>query len=126
MQQVLGKGVTSIKGEKWRWRKVALLKAFHKSAMIHPKRWTIRCGLGRRKTAMSCTRYCSLGSRGCQVDVLITTAAIGIVHFFLFGKMLEFDTEEVRESVALLTECLGAKLFNPYHGPLCSLKHSTH
>jgi len=114
VQQVLGKGVTSMKGEEWRWRKVALLKAFHTSAMMDPKRGLLDVVLEEGRQLCLALDIAALGHGAVEVDVLTTTATIGVVLFFLFGRKLEFDTEEVRESSALLMECLGAKFVNPF------------
>mmetsp|Transcript_16920 Transcript_16920/g.25394 ORF Transcript_16920/g.25394 Transcript_16920/m.25394 type:complete len:543 (-) Transcript_16920:103-1731(-) len=115
VQNVVGKGVTGVKGHEWRWRKVALLKAFHKSAMMDPKLGLLDVVLEEGRQLCLALDIAALDQGAVEVDVLTTKAAVGVVLFFLFGRKLEFDTEEVRESAELLMECLGAMLFNPFY-----------
>jgi cytochrome P450 len=47
------------------------------------------------------------------VDSLTTKAAVGVVLFFLFGRDLEFDAEEMRVAANDLMACLFMHLTNP-------------
>lgn len=115
IQQVLGKGVTGLKGEEWRWRKVALLKAFHKSTMMNPKRALLDVVLKEgRQLCLELDKAASDGE-AVAVDLLTTKAAAGVILFFLFGRQLEFDSKEMRESATLLMECLVTMLSNPLY-----------
>ena len=50
-----------------------------------------------------------------QADHLTTQAAVEVVLFFLFGRQLEFDTNQMRKAAKDMIDCLFVQLTNPLY-----------
>ena len=113
-QSTVGTGVTSLKGEEWRWRKTALLKTFHKSRLLSTERGILDKIVQQGRVLCEALGRNADQNQVVAVDVLTTEAAVGVVLFFLFGRDLEFDAEGLRQAAGDLMESLAFLLFNPF------------
>ena len=115
-RQVVGTGVTGLKGPEWQWRKRALLKEFHKNRLMADERGLL--GIIVEEGRILCEQLSRAANenedekRLVEMDHLTTTAAVGVVLFFLFGRRLEFDTEVIKDAARVLIDTLFVKL-NP-------------
>jgi len=114
-RSVVGVGVTGLKGEEWRWRKNALLKEFHKQRMLDHDRKLLDKLVQQGKRLCDKLGEAADSGTPIAVDVLTTEAAVGVILFFLFGRDLEFDTDEIRQAAKDLMECLGFIFSHPFH-----------
>ena len=113
-RQVVGTGVTGLKGGEWEWRKKALLKEFHRNRLLSDERGLLKAVLDEGR--ILCNELEKAADTGTiiRVDHLATNAAVGVVLFFLFGRRLEFDTDELQRSAKDLIEGLFDRLMSPF------------
>jgi len=112
-QSIVGVGVTGLVGEEWRWRKMALIKSFQKSSMMASQRGLVEKVVEEGKRLCETLGKAADNGETVAVDLLTTRAAVGVVLYFLFGRDLKFDAENLREAAGTLMECLGYSLFTP-------------
>lgn len=112
-RRVVGTGVTGLKGKEWQWRKNALLKEFHRSKLLSHQRGLLEIVVKEGKKLCEDLEQAADSNTCVQVDYMTTKAAVGVVLFFLFGRELDFDTEQFRQSAKDLMECLVMNLMKP-------------
>lgn len=114
-REVVGTGVTGLKGDEWHWRKRALLKEFHRNRLLADERGLLAAVIEEGKMLCDELGKAADSQTPIAVDYLTTKAAVGVVLFFLFGRHLEFDTEEMRVSAKDMIDALFEKLTNPFY-----------
>lgn len=114
-RRVVGKGVTGLKGDEWYWRKKALLKEFHRNRLLSDDRGLLSVIVEEGK--IMCEKLGKAADSGVPViaDLLATKATVGVVLFFLFGRRLDFDAEQMRTSAKDLIDCLFEQIGNPFY-----------
>ena len=113
-QSVVGVGVTGLVGDEWRWRKMALLKCFHKSKLLADDRGLLEKVIEEGEGLCNALSKASETKEPMEVDLITTQAAVGVVLYFLFGRDLEFDAAEFRQSAGDLMEVLGYSFAAPF------------
>jgi cytochrome P450 len=116
-QQVVGVGVTSLKGDEWKWRKQALLKEFHRSKLLSDTRGLVTKIVQAGQEMCETLHEAASNGRNepIAVDHVTTKAAVSVILYFLFGRDLTFDTEQMRLAAHDLMACLGLRLFHPFY-----------
>jgi len=114
-RNAVGTSVTGLVGEEWRWRKDALIREFHRSRLLSDDRGLLDVMIREGKRLCDDLDVASERDEAVAVDVLTTRAAVGVVLFFLFGRRLDFDPEEMRDAAKDLLDYLGFQLGNPLH-----------
>jgi cytochrome P450 len=112
-RNTVGVGVTGLLGEEWRWRKDAIIKEFHKNRMLLDQRGLVEKLVEEGQKMCRALDKAAVNGTPVLVDTLTTGAAVGVILFFLFGRDLEFDSEELRGSATDLMECLMYTILNP-------------
>ena len=106
-REVVGTGVTGLKGDEWHWRKRALLKEFHRNRLLADERGLLAAVIEEGNILCEELGKAANSKKPIAVDYLTTKAAVGVVLFFLFGRHLEFDTAEMRSSAKdMIDHCL--------------------
>mmetsp|Transcript_8411 Transcript_8411/g.12971 ORF Transcript_8411/g.12971 Transcript_8411/m.12971 type:complete len:526 (+) Transcript_8411:43-1620(+) len=114
-REVVGTGVTGLKGDEWQWRKRALLKEFHRNKLLSEERGLLDAIIHEGKGLCEELEKAAEFATPVSVDHLTTKAAVGVVLFFLFGRHLEFETVEMRKAAKDMIDSLFEKLVNPFY-----------
>ena len=72
------------------WRKKALLKEFHRNRLLADERGLLKAVLDEGRLLCDELEKAADSGTVIRVDHLATSAAVGVVLFFLFGRRLEF------------------------------------
>lgn len=114
-RQVVGIGVTGLKGEEWLWRKNALLKEFHKNKLMDAERGLVDIVHREGLRILQELEKAADSNEVIYADQLTTQAAVGVVLFFLFGRTLEFDVAIMRKAAKDMIDSLFVRLTNPLY-----------
>jgi cytochrome P450 len=88
-RQVVGTGVTGLKGEEWMWRKTALLKEFHKNKLLDMERGLVEIVYHEGMALCEELEKAADSKSMIQADHLTTQAAVGVVFFFFIFRKNE-------------------------------------
>jgi cytochrome P450 len=118
VQQVVGVGVTGLKGDEWKWRKQALIKEFHRSKLLsdNNSRGLVTKIVKEGKELCDAFHKAAANREAIAVDHVTTKAAVRVILFVLFGRDdWDFDTEPMRQSAKDLMACLRARTIHPFY-----------
>lgn len=102
-------------GEEWKWRKMALLKEFHKRRLGDSQRGLLPQVV--RTSHALCDRLleATKTQKPVQVDLITTQIVIDVILFFMFGRSIDFDPKVFRDSAQTMLEVVFHCAMNPFH-----------
>ena len=117
-----GRSITSMVGEEWRWRRVALLKEFHRNRLLDEDRELFEAIIAAgQELRQNFDRACETGET-LRIDVLAARASVDIFFYLLVGKKLDCDVSSIRAAAYTLLGFVVYTLSTPFAW-LNPLKH---
>ena len=110
----IGRSVTSMVGEEWKWRRIALLKEFHRNRLLDDDRRLFEAILDAGNRLREAFDRAALTGEMVKLDVLATQASADIFFYLLIGKKVDFDVSLLRSAAYTVLGHILYVLSNPF------------